>query len=90
MIPKKYCLLKCKIGDDVPYVGEAKNKFRYRFNNYRSKHRTFRKGNPKVPQKLFQTHYCLDGHSSIEDQDFVIFELCETHVQLKERNILAT
>ena len=29
--------------------------------------------------------YCLDGHSSIEDWDFVIFEQWETHAQLKER-----
>ena len=45
----------------------------------------FRKGNRKVPQKLFHTHYCLNGHSGIEDWDFVIFEQCETHAQLKER-----
>ena len=35
--------------------------------------------------KLFHTHYCLDSHSGIEDWDFVIFEQCETHAQLKER-----
>ena len=62
-----------------PYVGKAKTKFRYRFNTYKSKHRAFRKGNPKVPQKVFHTHYCLDGHSGIEDQDSVIFEQCKTH-----------
>ena len=78
-------LLKCKVCGEVPYVGKAKTKFRYRFNNYKSKHRAFRKGNRKVPQKLFHTHYCLDGHSGIEDWDFVIFEQCETHAQLKER-----
>ena len=65
-------------------IGKAKTKFRYRFNNYKSKHRAFRKGNWKVPQKLFHTHYCLDGQSGIEDWDFVIFEQCETHAQLKE------
>ena len=47
--------------------------------------RAFRKGNQRVPQKQFHTHYCLDGHSNIEDWDFVIFEQCETRVQLKER-----
>ena len=30
------------------------------------------------------THYYLDGHSGIEDCDFVIFEQCETHAQLKD------
>ena len=78
-------LIKCKICGEVPYVGKAKTKFRYRFNNYKSKHRAFRKGNWKVTQKLFHTHSCLDGYNGIEDWDFVIFEQCETHTQLKER-----
>ena len=78
-------LLNCKVCGEVPYVGKAKTKFCYRFNNYKSKHRAFRKGNRKVPLKLFHTHYCLDGHSGTEDWDFVIFEQCETHVQLKEK-----
>ena len=78
-------LLKCKVCGGVPYVGKAKTKFRYRFNNYKSKHRAFRKGNQKVPQKRFHAHYCLDGHSGIDDWNFVIFEQCETHEQLKER-----
>ena len=67
-------LLKCKVCGGVPYVGKAKTKFRYRLNNYKSKHRTFRKGNQKVPQKCFYAHYCLDGHSGIDDWNFVIFE----------------
>ena len=46
---------------------KEKNKFRYRFNNYKSKHRAFRKGNLKIPQKLFNDHYCLDGHLGIDD-----------------------
>ena len=79
------CLLKCKVCVEVPYVGKAKTNFRYRFNNSKTKHRAFRKSNWKVPHKLFHTHYCLDGHSSIEDWDFVIFEQYETHAQLKER-----
>ena len=78
-------LLKCKVFGEVPYVGKAKNKFCYRFNNYKSKQRAFRKGNQKVSQKLFHTQYCLDGNSGIEYWDFVIFEQCETHAQLKER-----
>ena len=78
-------LLKCKVSGEVPYVGKAKTKFWYKFNNYKSKHRTFRKGNQKVPQKRFHAHYCRDGHSGINDWDFVLFEQCETHEQLKER-----
>ena len=60
-------LLKCKVCGEIPYVGKAKTKFRYRFNNNKSKHRAFRKGNRKVHQKLFHTYFCLDGHSGIED-----------------------
>ena len=84
---KELCLLKCKVCDGVPYVGKAKTKFRYSFNNYKSKHRAFRTGNQKVPEKRFHAHYCLDGHSGINDWNFVIFEQCDTHEQLKEREI---
>ena len=78
-------LLKCKVCGGTPYVGQAKTKFWYRFNNYKSKHRAFRKGNRKIPQKLFHNSYCLDGHLGIDDYDFTLFEQCETHKQLKER-----
>ena len=60
-------LLKCKVCGEAPYVGKAKTKFRYKFNNYKSKQRVFRKGNRKIPQKHFQDHYCLDGHLGIGD-----------------------
>ena len=78
-------LLKCKMCGEAPNVRKAKTKFRYRFNNYKSKHIVFRKGNRKIPQKLFHDHYCMDGHSGIDDWDFTLFEQCETHKQLKER-----
>ena len=78
-------LLKCKKCVEAPYVGKAKTKFQYRFNNYKSKHRAFRKGNQKILQKLFHDHYCLDGRLVINDWDFILFEQCETHKQLKER-----
>ena len=86
MTPKKVLyVLKYKICGEAAYDGKTKNKFRYRFNNYKSKPRAFRKGNQKNPQKRFQTHYCLDGHSQIDDWNYVFFEQCETHEQLKER-----
>ena len=50
-------LLRCKICDNIPYVGKAKTKFRFRFDNYKSKHRYFRKEKQKVPQKRFHSHY---------------------------------
>ena len=78
-------LLKCKVCGEVLYVGKAKTKFSYRFNNYKSKHRAFRKGNQEVLQKSFHALYCLDGHSGIDNWNFVLFKQCETHEQLKER-----
>ena len=60
-------LLKYKACGGAPYVGKAKTKFRCRFNNYKSKHRAFRKGNQKVAQKRCHAHYCLDGNSGIDD-----------------------
>ena len=55
-------LLRCKICDDNPYVGKAKTKFRLRLINYKSKHRSFRKGKQNVPQKRFHSHYIQDCH----------------------------
>ena len=60
-------LLECKVCGETPYVGKVKTQFQYRCSNYKSKHRAFRKGNQKIPQKLFHNHYCLDGHLGIED-----------------------
>ena len=77
--------MKCKVRGEVPYVGKARTKFRYRLNNCKSKHRVFRRGNRKIPQKRFHDHYCRDGHLGIDDWDFTLFEQCETHKQLKER-----
>ena len=73
--------MKCKVRGDAPYVGKAKAKFRYRFNNYKSKHRAFRKGNRKIPQKRFHDHYWM----VILEFMIGILEQCQTHKQLKER-----
>ena len=63
-------LFECKVCGEAPYVEKVKTKFRYRFNNHKSKHTAFRKRNRKVPQKLFHNHYCLNGHLEIDDWDF--------------------
>ena len=60
----------------------------YRLNNYKRKQRVFREGNQKIPQKLFQGHYCLDCHLEIDDWDFILFKQCETYKQLTGRNLL--
>ena len=77
-------LLRCKICDDTSHVGKAKTKFRFRFNNYERKHRSFRKGKQNVPQKRFHSHYVQDFHKGV-DWEVILFEKCETHKQLKER-----
>ena len=41
---KVFYLLKCNVCGEVSYVRKAETKFCYRFNNYKSKHRAFRKG----------------------------------------------
>ena len=78
-------LLRCKICDDTPYVGKAKTKFRLQFNNYKSKHRSFRKGKQNVPQKRFHSYYVQDCRKGIDDWKVTLFEKWETQKQLKER-----
>ena len=86
-----YILLRCQICDDTPYAGNAKTNFCLRFKNYKSKHQFFRKGKQNVPQKRFHSHYVQDCHKGIDDWEVTLFEKCETHKQLKEREtFLAT
>ena len=84
-LEKVLYLWNCKVCGEAHYVGKAKTTFRYRFNNYKSKHGGFRKGNRKIPQKLFHDHDCLDGHLGIDDWDFTFFEQYETRKQLNKR-----
>ena len=72
-------LLRCKIYDDTPYENPPS------VNNYKSKHRSFRKGKHNVPQKRFHSHYVQDCHKGIDDWEVTLFEKCETHKQLNER-----
>ena len=81
-------ILKSKVRDEVLYVRKAKTKFRYTFNSYKSKHKTFRKGNRKTLKKPLQNHYCLDGHIETDDWEFTLSEQCETYKQRKERERL--
>ena len=66
---KALYLLRCKVCGQAPYIGKAKTKSRYSFNNYKSKHGASSKGNPKIPQKRFHDHYCLDGPLGIDNWD---------------------
>ena len=79
--------MKCKVCCDAPYDGKTRTKFQYRFNKYKRKHRAFGKKTEKIIQKLFYNRYCLDCHLGTDDWDFSVFEKCETHKQLKEREM---
>ena len=51
-------LLRCKICDNIPYVGKTKTKFCLRFNIYKNKHQSFRKGKQNVPTQAFSFTLC--------------------------------
>ena len=72
---------------NVPYIGKAKIKFRHRLNNYKTKYRPSKKRSQIASQKLFHKHYCLDGHTAIDNCDFLLLERCEMYKQLKERDM---
>ena len=78
-------LLRCKICDDTAYVGKTKTKFHLWFNNYKSKHRPFRKGKQNELQNSFHLHYVQDCHKGINYWEFTLFEKCETYKFLKEQ-----
>ena len=59
-------LLKCRICGEVPYIGKAKTKFRGKFNDYKSAHRSYRKKR-KVSQQRFHEHYGQHSLSGIDD-----------------------
>ena len=50
-------LLRCKTCDDTSYVGKVKTKFRLRFNTYKSKHQSFRKGKQRTREAFSFTLY---------------------------------
>ena len=68
-----------------PMLEKLKQKFRLQFNNYKSKHRSFRKGKRNVPQKRFHLHYIQDSLRGIDDWELTLFEKCQMHKQIKER-----
>ena len=78
-------LLRCKTCGNTPYVGKSKTNFYLPFNIYKSKHQCFRKEKQNVPQKRFHSHYIQDCHRDIDDWEVTLFEKCETHKQLKEK-----
>ena len=68
-------LLKYKLYDKAPCIGKVKIKFEYMFINSKSKYRVSRKGNQKLPQKLFHNHYFLDGNTGVVDWYFTLLTM---------------
>ena len=52
-LEKGLYLLRCKICNDIPYVGKTNTKFRLQFDNCKSKHRPFQKGKKNVNRRVF-------------------------------------
>ena len=77
-------LLKFKRYGEAPCIGEARTKFRYRFNNYKTN--LVLSGNEieKIPQPRLHNHSCLDCHLGTDDWDFILFRQCRAYKQLKE------
>ena len=80
-------LLRCITCGDTPYVGKSKTKFYLQFNINKSKHQSFRKEKQNVPQKRFHSHYIQDFHRDIDDWKVNLFGKCQTHKQLKEKEM---
>ena len=70
---------------ESPTLGKQKQNFATGSTITKLKIEHLEKVTKKVLQKRFHAHYCLDSHNRIDDWNFVIFEQCETHEQLKER-----
>ena len=60
----KYCLLQ--------YVGVTTDKFRYRWNNYKSCHRKVTRGE-EAPQTFLHNHFLSEGHSGLLEECEIIF-----------------
>ena len=76
--------MQCRVCGEDPYVGKAKTKFRARFNNYKSAHRSYRE-KYKLTQQCFHEHYGQHSHNGIDHWQFTLIEQCETHKPLKEK-----
>ena len=74
----------------LPMLGKLKqgSVFSLRFINYKSKHRSLRKGKQDVPQKRLHSHYVQDCHRGIDDWEVTLFEKSETYKQLKKREMI--
>ena len=80
-----------------PCVGSTVTKFRFRFNNYKSTHRNFRKKLKKgiiqeikkseLKQKLFHEHYCSDGHEGIENWCITLIDQVEDKKELRKKEL---
>ena len=61
-------------------MGKEKTKFRTRFNNYKSVHRSYKK--KRITAAFSRTLNGQHSHDGIDNWRFTLTEQCETHEQL--------
>ena len=86
---------KCQF--KFPYVGSTVIKFRFRFNNYKSTLRKFRKKLKKeniekiktseLKQKLLHEHNCSDRHVGITKWCVILIDQVEDKKELKKKEL---
>ena len=87
-------LVNCKVCG-IQNVGSTVNKYRTRFNNYKSVHRKFRnqttkghsKGKQAFCQEKFHKHFCSDGHSGIEDWEIILIDKATSKEELRHKEL---
>ena len=85
---------------NIPFILQValKTKFRYRINNCKSTQRKFgkkyvekdltivtKKG--ELKQKLFQEHYCSEGHQAIENLSFTLIDQVDDLDSLRKKKL---
>ena len=83
-------LIECRVYGKQ-YNGSTITKFPARDNNYKSKHRNFRKeqilSNQARNQKLFHEHYLQNDHNGIYDWQITIIDNAEMVKSLRQKEL---
>ena len=85
-------LMQCKVCS-LQYVGSTKTKFRYRFNNYKSKHLKYRKeffegtldASSNIQQAGFHKHFCQLDHHGLSDWSVKLIDQANDEISLRRQ-----
>ena len=85
-------LLQCETCSSQ-YVGSTITKFRYRFNNYKSKHAKYREQyfngtldpNDAIQQASFHNHFCQGNHVGLNDWSITLIDQANTEESLRRQ-----